>query len=184
VAFMGDIHVRVGDMLKGQWTLAELSSPVSYGALFIRNFTIERISADSKGRIRFHLTAEDLFYTSMEGWTVPIWDFKEVERISKEDTKLYRNLIYQRTYAFTMVPWEDGYTEAMKKEIIRIASRRHFKLSRKDLVLFMSRRDKNASVYLEDKRIENMLGMPEEAFKGGDAKGLQQQIRNRWRSKG
>jgi len=180
---MGDIHVRVGDVLKGQWTLVEFSSPAAYGALFIRNFTIEKIGADPKGRVQFHLIAEDLFFTSIEGWTVPIWDFSEVALVRKEDTETYRELIHERIHAFTMVPWGE-YTETTKKEFIRVASRGQFKLSKKDLKLFMSRRDNNASVYLEDQKIENMLSMPEDAFRGGDAKGLQQQIQKRWKSKG
>jgi hypothetical protein len=180
---MDNLHVRVGDVLRGQWTLAEFSSPVSYGALFIRNFTIEKIDADSKGRVRFHLMAENLFYTSIEGWTVPIWDFREVDRIRKEDAGEYREQIVQKTYDLTMVMWENGYSEAMKKDITTIASRKHFILSKKNLVMFMSRHDKNASAYLEEKKIETMLNLPETAFKGGDAKGLQQQIQKRWKNK-
>ncbi|VVB73138.1 Uncharacterised protein [uncultured archaeon] len=180
---MDNIRVRVGDVLKGQWTLAELSSPVAYGAVLIKSFTIAKIDADPKGRLRFHLTAEDLFYSSIEGWTVPVWDSKERAPTPKEDAELRREQIHRRMYDLTMVMW-DSYPDAMKKDIVRVASRKTFILGKKDLVTFMSRRDSRGCVFLEERKIENMLNLPEAAFRGGDAKGLRQQIRDRWKSKG
>ena len=181
---MDGFHVRTGDVLKGQMTLAEFSSPVSFGAVFIRNLTLKRVTADPKGRPRFYLIAEDVFYSSIEGWTVPIWDFRKIGAIRKEDTETYRELIFDRLHAYTMIPWDDGYTAKMKKNIITIASREEFKLSKKELAEFMSHIGMASSVYLEDRKIENLLTLPESAFNGGDAKGLQRQIQKRWGMKG
>lgn len=176
---MDKLYIHKGDVLKGQWTLAELSSPVACGAIFIRNFTVKQIGTDPRDRVQFHLIAEDLFYSSIEGWTVPVWDFKKVKTTKKEYTEAYKDLISKRIHAYTMISW-DMYANSMKKSILKIASRNEFKLNKNNLMAFMSKSGMKHSAYLEDMKIENLLNLPESAFKGGNARGLQRQIQKRW----
>jgi hypothetical protein len=183
-ALMDGFHVRAGDVLQGQWTLAEFSSPVALGAVFIRNFTLKRVTADSKGRPQFYLVAEDLFYSSIENWTVPIWEFKKVGNIRREDAESYAKSMVDKLKAYTMVEWDRGYPVGMKRNIAMIAARAEFNLSKKDLIEFMSRREMKHSAHLEKMKIEGLLNLPESAFKGGDAKGLRWQIQKRWRMRG
>lgn len=171
---------RIGEPLSGRKVIAELAGYVTFGVLHIDTFIVEKAEKNGNDP-HLYMKAADLIFTSIEGWSVKLWDSKGADRHLRG--KEAYDKLFERVHACMFCPKDEQHIpKTFVRTLKKIVHHKPFKFKISEVAAFITKGKSRCIEELEEHRMEDLIRVTEHAFGRANARHMLKGIRRKGRA--